>query len=288
MSKQCFCPQCGERIADDAEQRYCMFCGKLLNWQTPQASYIIMEEPNEVYEPEPSYKPRWWQTVAAMILFSVLVGSLMLMLFFPEYYYYAPQFDWSLGIARFENLIFAIGIAFLLKGMKNHATMVALVIWIVGDVLITIFTLLPVEESWWTWFMTIMYYIIPLSTVYAFSLIAQNNKLSASDQTWLNLLSTYCVLSLFWITQALWIPQADFDFLPFGYIQHFNLFIMRPLMACGWWILARSAAFGGPYNDEEMCNYTPLNKYMAISLIAPAILILLSLLILNYREQLTF
>ena len=287
MSKQCFCPQCGERIADDAEQRFCMFCGKQLNWQTPQASYI-MEEQNEVYEPETSYKPRWWQTVAAVIFFSMTVGRSILLQFFPEYYFYVPQIDWSLGIARFENFIFAIGIAFLLKGMKNHATMVALVIWIVGDVLSTIFTLLPVEESWWTWFMRIMNCIIALSTIYAFSLIAQNNKLSASDQTWLNLLSTFYASSLFWSTQDLWVPQADVDFFPFGYIYYFNWFIMYMLMACGWWILARSAAFGGPYNEGEMCNYTPLNKYMAISLIAPAILILLSLLILNYREQLTF
>lgn len=287
MSEQCFCPHCGEQIADDAEQRFCMFCGEPLNWQTPQASYV-MEEPNEAYEPEPSYKPRWWQTVAAMILFSVYVGNSVLTQFFPEYYFYVPQVDWSLGIERFINLIFAIGIAFLLKGMKNQATMVALVIWIVGDVLSTIFTLLPVEESWWTWFMTIMNCIIGLSVVYAFSLIAQNNKLSASERTWLNLLSAYNALSLFWSTQGLWVPQADVYFIPFGYIYYFNRFIMFPLLACGWWILARSAAFGGPYNEEEMCNYTPLNKYMAISLIAPAILILLSLLILNYREQLTF
>lgn len=287
MSEQCFCPHCGEQIADDAEQRFCMFCGKPLNWQTPQASYV-MEESNEAYEPDPSYKPRWWQTVAAMILFSVYVGSLILMQFFPEYYYYSPQIDWSLGIARFIALISAIGIAFLLNGIKNQATMVALVIWIVGDVLDTILTFLPVEESWWTWFMTIMNCIIGLSVVYAFSLIAQNNKLSASDRTWLNLLSASGALLLFWSTQVLWVPSADAQFFPFGYIYYFNRFIMHPLMACGWWILARSAAFGGPYNEEEICKYTPLNKYMAISLIAPAILILLSLLILNYREQLTF
>lgn len=294
MSKQCFCPQCGERIADDAEQRFCMFCGKLLNWQTPQASYYIMEEPNEVYEPEPSYKPRWWQTVAAVILFSALVGRPILLPFYHRFivsFYGFIDFIFAAELFYgFMYFIFAIGIAFLLKGMKNHATMVALVIWIVSNVLSTIFAFLPVsvEESWLTWFMSIMYCIIALSTVYAFSLVAQNNKLSASDQTWLNLLSTWYALSLFWNTQKLWVPQADFDFLPFGYIQHFNLFIMHPLMACGWWILARSAAFGGPYNEEEKCNYTPLNKYMAISLIAPAILILLSLLIFNYREQLTF
>lgn len=287
MSEQSFCPHCGEQIAADVEQRFCMFCGKPLNWQTPQSSFV-MEEPNAAYEPEPTYKPRWWQTVAAVILFTRIVGSLILMLFFPEYYYYVPQFDCNLGIGRFIELMSAIGIAFLLKGIKNQATMVALVIWIVGDVLVTIFTLLPVEESWWTWFTTIMKCIIGLSVVYAFSLIDQNNKLSASDWTWLNLLSAYYALSLFWSTQGQWVPSTEFDFFPFEYIYCFNRFIMIPLLVCGWWVLARSAAFGGPYNEEDTCNYTPLNKYMTISLIAPAILILLSLLILNYREQLTF
>ncbi len=277
MNEQRFCPHCGERIALDTEQQYCMFCGEPLVDFVPQAAF----------EPEPSYKPKWWQTLAATLFFSVMIGQLLLETLYPE----------SLGLfGFFIPLIMAIGFGILLNGIKNRATFVALIIIIVIDLLFLLFIFLPAIPvySSWAWmndlFLVIRNFIIPLSSVYALALIARNNVLTGSCRAWLHILILGDILALFWSTLNFWFPQDDFISIgwtyPFAYIFMFNNTLLRVLFACSWWVVARSKAFGGPYNKETSCDFSPLNKYMAMTVIAPAILIPLMLLIFNYAEEL--
>lgn len=263
-----FCTHCGERIAGDAEQRFCMSCGKPLDMGT----FAYM--PRAVVQPTPHNNPQWWQKTAAWIFLFALIGHVILVRFFPEYFFYDPYFEWNLGLQRFWPLLMGIGIAFLLHGCKNTATMTALIIWLVGDVLETASHFLPrITNESQEWLLRAVFIAISLSSLYAYSLVAQNNKMTASSRTWLNLLAANMSISLFWNTQFLWFDMVHYNYF-FSFISAFQFYVIVPLNGCSWWVLARSETFGGPCDERKRCNYTPLNKYMAMGLIAPAIMIL--------------
>lgn len=310
MTKQRFCPHCGERIADDEEQRFCMFCGETLKDEGLSDSKIIYDSPNGTtyedtenhasfsvsYTYEPIYKPSGWQTLAAIIFFGAFLCNLILGAFFKEIYYYFLDSPTNIGLCRFFPLVIALALAILLKGAKNRATLIALTIWIISNLLAfaSYFVLGIPSYSSWAWindyvFPIIQSIIIPYSMIYAIALIIQNNTFSASCHSWLNLL-TFCPLIDLCLIIGIKLFSSlicDYDLLAFSYVSMFEFYILLPLCAFGWWAVARSEIFGGPYDKETPCNFSPLNKYMAMAIIVPVILTLITWIIFNYAETLT-
>lgn len=308
MNKQRFCPHCGERIADDPEQQYCMFCGESLNGAVPNenedvvissngTSYRVVNSDVSFTEndiPKPCYKPRGWQTLAAVILFIPYFSDLIITIFFPELNSLRYG-DIVIRPFMFYPLVTAIGNVILLRGAKNRATFMALAILISICLLNFAKYFIPEipSESSWEWVnyaeWVIYFVIIPLSSVYAFSLIAQNNTFTASCRSWFNLIVLTSLIALYWSALSYIMPSnmSAYDPIPHYYIHIFTGFVMIVLNPCGWWVVVRSETFGGPYEKEVPCNYSLLNKYMLMAIVAPAILILLSLIIFNYVEVLT-
>lgn len=293
MIGQRFCSYCGQRVSTDAGQRFCQFCGKPFDVMPTQAPYVAppMMEYGNAPIPQPqatamssftAYKANWWQDLAAVIFFITLVGQFVLRNYFPELCYS------DVGLVRFVPLLMAGGAAFLLKGAKNSATIVALIIWIVVDVINGFFEFFPLEISSVSSFeiQRALFFVLGAVMVYAYSLIDQNNTMPASCRTWLNVLVIiaiascvsqfiiyiYVVFENYLVSTAIeriWFPSTWFFYLHVGLI----------LQACGLWVLARSEVFCGPYDYRKSCNFSPLNRMMALTIIFPIVFSLLIFLL---------
>lgn len=303
MSEQRFCSYCGQRITTDAEQRFCQSCGKPLYGGVAQMPYFVppkVEFGNTAFrEPQPTampsfsaYKPKWWQNLAAVLFIIVVIGEFVLIRFFPELYWYIPDFlDYDVGLGRFVPLLMAVCVAFLLKGVKNSATLTAIIVWIVIDIIYAFLSFTQVSTAslgadvYWA-----LYFVLGAVLVYVYSLIDQNNKMSISCRTWLNVLAIVqiAVCSIIFIDfaeQVFWNPSIEVrDTMP--YIDLFYLHVRTLLFACGFWVLARSEVFGGSYNYRESCNFSPLNRKMAMTIISPVVFFLLVFLSFEYVYEL--
>lgn len=300
MIGQRFCSYCGQRASTDPGQRFCQFCGKPFDTtatQTPYAAPPMMGN-NDAQMPQPqatampsftAYKANWWQDLASVIFFITLVGQFVLRKFFPELYYYFPDStEYDVGIGRFVPLLMAGGAAFLLSGAKNSATRVALIIWIVVYVINGFFEFFPPEISSASSFeiQQAMYFVLGAVLVYAYSLIDQNNTMPASCRTWLNVLVimgiTSCILTfvmfvyvvfenylVFTAIERIWYPSTSVFYMYLGLI----------LQMCALWVLARSEVFSGPYDYRKSCNFSPLNRMMALTIIFPIVFSLLIFLL---------
>lgn len=270
MTEYRTCPQCGEHVANDPEQHYCLFCGAELAEEVPQGPSLQAGDiPADNYGAEDAgaracYKPHWWQTLVGAYLALLVLGIFALSAFLPRMYYV------ELGLFRFTSLATALGIAVLLAGVRNRASLTALVIFLVTDFLATLDALLGIIPLAGDFAPLIYVLLLFLPTGYAYSLLAQNNEFSAGGRTWLNLLAVIGAMNVFWMSTFLWLNTAG-GVNPTLYINYFN-WVITPMLACAWWVVARSEAFAGEYDKDAPCDFSPLNRYMAMILIAPALI----------------
>ena len=270
MSEYRTCPQCGERVEYDPEQHYCMFCGSDLIEEVPPCPSLQagnnLEENNVTEDASVwvDYKPHWWQTLVGIYLALLVLGIFLLSTFQPLLYYV------ELRLFRFTALATGLGIAVLLAGVRNRASLTTLVIFLVTDILSTLYFLLDIIPLMGDFAPLIFVLSLCLPTVYAYSLLAQNNEFQNDDRTWLNFLVVIDVLNVFWESTPLWLNTTG-DVNPLSYINYFN-WVISPLTACAWWKVAPSAAFAGGYDKDAPCDFSPLNRYMAMILIAPVLM----------------
>ena len=260
MKVQEFCPHCGEPIPDDAEQKFCMFCGESVD--------EVMIAPSDAScssdADEPTYKIQGWQYVSAVLLFVLcLVGTVVS-------FWLSTANDYPLyviNILRFSPLLWAVAYGLLFLGARNKAIVTGLVIMVLFNLLQAIqYIFFP---EYWEKF-GLVQLVFSVLFVYAYSLFLQNCKMSAKNRTWINLLMIFNMLTVFWRTAPLW--QVG-DFPVTDYTNKFY-FVLNILSVFAYWSFACSEAFTGPFNKDEKCNFSPLNRGMAMSLIAPAVMAL--------------
>jgi len=232
---------------------------------------------------ETSYKKSWWQTAAALVFLLFILSDFILGTFSP-YFYYAEY-----EIYKYASIPMVIGWLLLIRGANNIATRVAAIVFVAVNLIFVASdnNCLVLRNSF-------VFTILLLMCCYAISLIMNNNEMCSSNRVWCNYLP---VLWASTIVLYLIVPIAEFvmpridgwsfylsqeeisekirtcRMSSFMYFRWFN-YIRVPLYACAMWMLARSEAFTGNYDKDAACDYSPVNKYAALALIAPAIVIL--------------
>ena len=120
----------------------------------------------------------------------------------------------------------------------------------------------------------LIYGLSSISDVYAISLIQKNNKLTVSDRNWINIIALFIPLFsvnmfLFGYAQS---AESDWVFSSFYYSVFFVLGALIRTIAM--WRLARCEAFSGKYDAEAEPNTYPLNKWVVMAVVVPAVLVI--------------
>lgn len=134
--------------------------------------------------------------------------------------------------------------------------------------------------------------------IYLYSLIIKNNVLSAKNKMWINTLAVLALASVFLVFSRFVTPINEIEkvmgrewlyternHLSFTLTYNFMIVPIWNIMnAAAYWHFARCEAFSGKYDTSAKCNYSPLNKWMAMAVIAPTIMFLcIFLLYKNYE-----
>lgn len=240
---------------------------------------------------EATYKKGWWQTAAALVFLLFMLSDFIIGTFFP-YFYYAED------IYKYASIPMVIGWLLLIRGANDMATRVAAIVFVAVNLLYVVSNNGLVLRN------SFVYTILLLIRCYAISLIMNNNEMCSSNRVWCNYLpvlwASTIVLDLIdpiaefvmpridgW---SYYLSQEELDekistcrMSSLMYFRWFN-FIRVPLYACAMWMLARSEAFTGNYDKNAVCDYSPINKYVALALIAPAIVILSFIVMYIYYD----
>lgn len=275
MNGQRFCPHCGERIAVDAEQKYCMFCGEPLDIFVPKA----------YYDPEPSYKPSWSQTLAAILLpisafFGIFSSQLVPNL--------TMKMDNTAMMMMFISLISpalsVCALALLRRRANNIATRTALHILLAIPIYNILFTLLVVGlgENYkaFNYIALITQLAFVIASVYAYSLVVRNNKLSKTNRTWINLLGVFKIVGFIGaigILATLTDPMS-MEIGMFFSLSGFSFFFIDYF---AMWKFARCEAFSNDFNAEVIPDYSPKSRQMAMAAFFFAILFIIPALFLS-------
>jgi len=233
--------------------------------------------------PESEYKPKAIQTVAALLM---AIPSLFMIIFPFIYFNYLIDGYEENAMERFRlfmtlsELLIAIGFALLIPVACNKAVKVATIslmcLIIFEECLhVAIFNhILQMSEA----VGYIVDILIQLGYIYLFALIINNCSLSTTNRSWINLICVVYAMVVLHHT-ILWqesfndavdldILQKEDDFL-FSSLYTYFWYLLRILMIVTYWNFARCEAFNGQYDKDYKCNFLPLNKWMAMAVIAP-------------------
>lgn len=234
------------------------------------------------------YKPLLVQKVVAVIMCALFIIE-----FFMDYAVFI-LFDFELAHKITEimpivfEITFALCLGVLIKFANNKATRIALAIgvavWMFWDLRYFLhYCHIDIPDS-----IDGMIDFLPgFALIYLYSLIIRNNTLSAKNRMWINTLAVLTVVSIlpffyiFFTVKKVMGDGYDYDFT----LTHGLIYLTRVFMsAAAYWHFARCEAFSGKYDASAKCNYSPLNKWMAMAVIAPTIMFLcIFLLYKNYE-----
>jgi hypothetical protein len=135
--------------------------------------------------------------------------------------------------------------------------------------------------------------VIALGLSYAVSLIVRNCEMTRTSRTWINLLALYDVFNFsvfffgFCFMQE-WIDQYEGLFYPvqqqvFTLSPYYTTLVLVQvlLVTFAYWKLARCEAFSGKYDAEAVPNFSPMNKWMAMAVIVPVVIVVALAVIYN-------
>ena len=124
-----------------------------------------------------------------------------------------------------------------------------------------------------------------LAICYCISLILNNGGVQGRAKTWSNLLTLYYVFDFsvfFYLICFLqgWLYKYDYLYDSiiahvFAYSSYYKLWllILKVLITFAYWHFARSEAFSSKYDAEAVPNFSPLNKWMAMAVIVPVVIV---------------
>jgi hypothetical protein len=135
--------------------------------------------------------------------------------------------------------------------------------------------------------------VVALGLSYAVSLIVRNCEMTRTSRTWINLLALYYVFNFsvfffgFCFMQE-WIDQYEGLFHPvlqqvFTFSPYYTTLVLIQvlLVTFAYWKLARCEAFSGKYDAEAVPNFSPMNKWMAMAVIVPVVIVVALAVIYN-------
>lgn len=200
-----------------------------------------------IYPLPPTKRAKWLRNIAGVLM---VVGIIL----YSTFFLFSGFFSSEVSIGIFFSLVSfleAFGILFLLFIPTNLPTRIALSAYIV-------------------WFFTGNFFLskleIPLVAglvcMYIFSLIVQNNRLSAKELGWIH------IIFLLFLNWNLCVFGPDFAPTEQIYIQNFPYNILFSMIVwpifriIAWWKFTRLALFNGHIDTTLKANYSPLNRYM--------------------------
>lgn len=283
MSNERFCPHCGERIAADSEQSYCMFCGEPVNDQPDAINDNVPNSSNVTQYPgayadssfamsdslEPSYQPSAWQTLAAItIVISMLFGFL-----FNNYMFKGGLYDLFYVFLFAPPVLLLISYSLLFKRANNAATRTALKLMLAQSgfniVICSLFILLLAEDitelykllNWVNLFFSLVFTFL---FIYASTLIVRNNRLSKNHRTWINLLGIFQSTGFLSVSGVLAKMLSTTLLASLSAIANYSLLVFN-LVAL--WNMARCEAFANQYDPDAAPDYSPWNRQMLVATI---------------------
>lgn len=308
MTKQRFCPHCGERIADDEEQRFCMFCGETLKDEGLSDSKIIYDSPNgTTYEDtenhasfsvsctyEPIYKPSGWQTLAAIIIPLAALTRFMSSFAFPGMIS-DMMMDSNIEeirafkfIALINPVLLLCAYGLLYKRANNMATRTAMKLLLAILFFFVLYILLQIGMG-----MKVVEYkkafgiigvLITLTytwiSIYAYALIVRNNRLCKSNRTWINLLGIFQIQGFLAATGMLGAIGGEIEFAVLSQAGNVSFFFFD---LYAMWKMARCEAFAAQYDAEARADYSLQNRQMLVATIFFILFFILPILILLFH-----
>lgn len=285
MNRTVSCPHCGERIWNDTEHAYCMYCGQPVEFDgsisADQTQSIAIDDSY----PD-AYRPKKMQTFAGVLMVLALILQLLSPLLWGIYLAkvdHSPSMEsYSLFNSTIPGLIFLIGAALLIQLASNKAIRVAAI----GIVCLQLLQMILVVSLLFLSLPAMLYncswVVLGLGWIYFISLIIRNSQLSSQVQGWLSFLCVTCVLSIIRAGSFLWSisfeKAIDLGVLYISdslfYSSCFTLFsfVISVLSTICYWKLARCEAFNGEFDTNHNDDFSPLHKWMAMGVIAPFIL----------------
>ena len=231
------------------------------------------------------YKPRKLQTFAASLLvisfirpLFTVIGAIILTSIITD-----PSFEVLRMIESISPSIFyLIGIGLLIRLACNKAVRVAMIGAICLQLTSLLLTILLYKFSMPVDVYNGMWFIIALAGVYCYSLVIRNSQLSSLNQGWISLLCVLMTLTVLYSVDAVWMTSFS-EAVDKNYLSPYDNFrfsgcailfglIVEILSAICIWKLARCEAFSGEFDVEHKDDYSPLNKWMAMAIIAPFVM----------------
>ncbi len=189
------------------------------------------------------------------------------------------------------NLLSALGFFLLWRIASNVATRVAARIATVMYALWTIyFALLELVgfetmPAWAIYVVATMQIVAPLVLAYTASLVGENNRLGILAKCAVWIVSVMCIFESYWAVANSPVSLCLFDGMAANNISvsalrevyRWFVVVLDVLAVAAFAILCTSSAFDGDRNpNEPEPKYTPINRYMATTVIVTLVLIALS------------
>lgn len=203
-----------------------------------------------IYPLPPTKRAKWLRNIAGVLM---VVGIILNS--------WGLWWGFSISIIKFLSLgtlIYDIGILLLLFIPTNLPTRIALSAYIV-------------------WFFTGNFFLMKLEIplvaglvyMYIFSLIVQNNRLSAKELGWIHI-----IFLLDFLNWNLCVFGPDFAPTEQIYIQNlpyntlFSMIVLPIFLIIACWKFSRLTLFNGHIDTTLKANYSPLNRYMLGAVVA--------------------
>ena len=248
---------------------------------TAVAAAEVQIEQTEVADTPATFKPNKKQTTVAVLL--VVAGVLgVLRTSLANLIPYGDLSALLLGCMPF--VLYLLGWLMLSFMAVNKAVKVGAAIGVGVHALNVVFSAIPSLNM--NEFAVVMYLILTLLGIcYCVSLIQNNGGVQGRSKAWINLFAldyvfSFSVFFYNFLFMQEWIDQYEGIFYPvlqhvFSLSTYFTIWnlILMVLMIFAYWNLARCEAFSGKYDAEAVPNFSPLNKWMAMAVIVPVVIV---------------
>lgn len=278
------CPRCGEPLNSDGS--YCPYCEQTVECvdsgdAISSQSHVFVSDDyyfnaqldgasSSVMAP---YKPNDVQTIAGVLMVTGFLGPILfffLQSFFSELIWSLTDFQQALIFLFIPAALSLIGTILLIWKASNMAIRVAAVgfmVYFLTRLFWFLFNMLPQPAS------GCLSIMVCLGGIYSLSLVFGNSQLSSDNKVWISLLCVICSMDI--LTAGLGLGQFLFyeeeSFYSSVLYDFFMNYILGAFYAISIWKLARCEAFSGIYDAAHDNDFSPQNKWMAMSVIYPIV-----------------
>lgn len=223
------------------------------------------------------------QTIAA-VLFVLLSVWGMLSPYLDGYLAHTFRIEYISVVLSVKSavsyLLLTAGYALLISGAANRATKTALLLLCFMSVLLLLFVVLRVlsvfgDSTFFSIYGSCTLFSSVLD-VYAFSVILRSNELDRNTASWIGLFIVGgCTSIMFGLRNVLGVDSIELLYeTGFGSLLTLFHVVWVVLMIVAYVRFARCAAFSGAGTPEPAGVWSPVNRYMAAAIVAPAVTLL--------------